>query len=211
MQETTYKKILVISGVILLIFIAMLLIAYTRQSVKEVTSFEECKAAGYPIMETYPEQCTTPDGRVFVAAQNPGIDSWKAIQVNGISFRYPENLSTTYLSSVDWPPSFTFSDSPFSCIEAGEDGERAGRTERRVINGRAYCVTTVTGAAAGSVYRQYAYATEKSGRVLIATFSLRFPQCANYSEAERRICEDEQGVFSVDSLIDRIISTVTFE
>ena len=31
-----------------------------------IKSFEECAAAGYPIMETYPEQCRTPDGRVFV-------------------------------------------------------------------------------------------------------------------------------------------------
>lgn len=31
-----------------------------------IMSFEECKAAGYPIMESYPEQCKTPDGRTFV-------------------------------------------------------------------------------------------------------------------------------------------------
>lgn len=31
-----------------------------------ISSFEACKAAGYPIMETYPEQCATPEGKVFV-------------------------------------------------------------------------------------------------------------------------------------------------
>ena len=31
-----------------------------------INSFEECTAAGYPIMETYPEQCRISDGRVFV-------------------------------------------------------------------------------------------------------------------------------------------------
>ena len=31
-----------------------------------INSFEECAAAGYPIMETYPDQCRAPDGRVFV-------------------------------------------------------------------------------------------------------------------------------------------------
>jgi hypothetical protein len=30
-----------------------------------VTSYAECVAAGYPILETYPEQCRTPDGRTF--------------------------------------------------------------------------------------------------------------------------------------------------
>lgn len=31
-----------------------------------VTSFEECKSAGYPVMESYPEQCRTPNGVLFV-------------------------------------------------------------------------------------------------------------------------------------------------
>lgn len=33
---------------------------------EEITTFEECRDAGYPIMESYPEQCRTPDGRNFV-------------------------------------------------------------------------------------------------------------------------------------------------
>jgi hypothetical protein len=31
-----------------------------------VQNFQECVDAGYPVMETYPEQCRTPDGRTFV-------------------------------------------------------------------------------------------------------------------------------------------------
>lgn len=31
----------------------------------QVTSFEECVAAGYPVMESYPERCATPDGQSF--------------------------------------------------------------------------------------------------------------------------------------------------
>lgn len=30
-----------------------------------VNSFEECAARGYPIMESYPPRCRTPDGRTF--------------------------------------------------------------------------------------------------------------------------------------------------
>lgn len=30
-----------------------------------ISSFEDCKAAGYPIMESDPERCATPDGRTF--------------------------------------------------------------------------------------------------------------------------------------------------
>ena len=31
-----------------------------------IGSFEECAAAGYPVMESYPEQCRTPEGQLFV-------------------------------------------------------------------------------------------------------------------------------------------------
>ncbi len=30
-----------------------------------ITNFDECVAAGYPIMESYPEQCRTADGHMF--------------------------------------------------------------------------------------------------------------------------------------------------
>jgi hypothetical protein len=31
-----------------------------------VASFDECAAAGNPVMESYPRQCSTPDGQLFV-------------------------------------------------------------------------------------------------------------------------------------------------
>jgi hypothetical protein len=31
----------------------------------DINSFEECATAGYPVMESYPERCMTPDGRTF--------------------------------------------------------------------------------------------------------------------------------------------------
>jgi hypothetical protein len=36
-----------------------------------VSSFEECASAGYPVMESYPRQCATPDGRLFVETVPP--------------------------------------------------------------------------------------------------------------------------------------------
>ena len=30
-----------------------------------ITSYAECVAAGYPVLESYPEQCRTPDGQTF--------------------------------------------------------------------------------------------------------------------------------------------------
>ena len=31
-----------------------------------VNNFEECIAKGYPVLESYPRQCRTPDGKIFV-------------------------------------------------------------------------------------------------------------------------------------------------
>jgi len=31
-----------------------------------ITTFEECAAAGNPVMESYPRQCSTPEGQLFV-------------------------------------------------------------------------------------------------------------------------------------------------
>ena len=33
---------------------------------KNINTFEECANAGYPIAESYPRQCRTPEGRLFV-------------------------------------------------------------------------------------------------------------------------------------------------
>ncbi|HEY4512024.1 MAG TPA: hypothetical protein VJH55_04270 [Candidatus Paceibacterota bacterium] len=44
-----------------------------QKNITEVSSFEECAQAGYPIMESYPEQCRTPDGKNFVKKVEPII------------------------------------------------------------------------------------------------------------------------------------------
>ena len=36
-----------------------------RQTGKTITNFEECVSAGYPVLESYPRQCKTPDGKTF--------------------------------------------------------------------------------------------------------------------------------------------------
>lgn len=39
--------------------------AWVCETGQEIRSFEECAAAGNPVMESYPRQCRTPDGRTF--------------------------------------------------------------------------------------------------------------------------------------------------
>ena len=39
----------------------------------QVLSFDDCILAGYPVLESYPRQCKTPDGRVFAEEITPPI------------------------------------------------------------------------------------------------------------------------------------------
>jgi hypothetical protein len=50
-----------------LLTVTALLMAINRPSaVQGIKSFDDCVKAGYPILESYPRQCKTPDGRNFV-------------------------------------------------------------------------------------------------------------------------------------------------
>ncbi|OHA08479.1 MAG: hypothetical protein A3B37_00030 [Candidatus Sungbacteria bacterium RIFCSPLOWO2_01_FULL_59_16] len=65
---------------------------------RAITSFEECANAGYPVAESYPRQCHTPDGRTFTEelTDDTGaldISSWKTYRNEkyGFEVRYPED------------------------------------------------------------------------------------------------------------------------
>lgn len=107
-----------------------------------------------------------------------------------------------YIRPVDWPPTVNTQSGPFTCNEVGTPEERAGKTERRSIDGREYCITEVVEGAAGSVYTQYAFSTRGGDNTLeIATFSIQEVQCGNYSEPEMTECEREQDAFNIDEVI----------
>lgn len=42
---------------------------------RSISSFEECAAAGYPIMESYPERCSVPGGPTFTRAINNTVST----------------------------------------------------------------------------------------------------------------------------------------
>lgn len=44
-------------------------------AVQQITNYEECVSAGYPIMESYPEQCAVPDGQTFIREIESNISS----------------------------------------------------------------------------------------------------------------------------------------
>lgn len=68
-----YKRLLLV-GLVVAIAVALGFF-YKRQS-QQINSFEQCAGAGYPILQSFPEQCKTPDGKTFtrqVGTQKSGI------------------------------------------------------------------------------------------------------------------------------------------
>ena len=57
-------------GLFLFLFVvAIVLIAlfhFQKPATAKITTFEQCAAAGYPVMQSYPPQCTLPSGKFFV-------------------------------------------------------------------------------------------------------------------------------------------------
>lgn len=137
-----------------------------------------------------------------------GQDSWASHTdpVSNITFRYPDD-SWAYVNEQDWPPQVRVVTEPYSCVEAGTETDRTGKTERRVVDGREYCVTEITEGAAGSVYTQYAYTYAAGNQTVALSFSLRLPQCGNYSNEERLACERERQTMDLDGLVDQIAQT----
>lgn len=48
----------------------------------QIANFEECMKAGYPIMESYPRQCKTPDGKTFTEEVEKDDDKNNLIHVS---------------------------------------------------------------------------------------------------------------------------------
>lgn len=84
-------------AVFLALIVVGALIWYFRgksNSIQAIDSFEECATAGYPIMESYPEKCNTPDGRSFTR-QISQTEGWQEQTIDeiGLTLKYPNNLT----------------------------------------------------------------------------------------------------------------------
>src|SRR5688572_13584427 len=72
------KSIFIVISVLIVLAVGALVIYVLRAyppgsfpTPSRPTSFEECAKAGHPIMESYPRQCRTPDGQLFVEKTTP--------------------------------------------------------------------------------------------------------------------------------------------
>lgn len=76
-QTVTLWMVFVLLGVVASVIGLRASITPAEPTVPEkkiIASFADCAGAGYPIMESYPEQCTTPDGKHFVNEKQISVD-----------------------------------------------------------------------------------------------------------------------------------------
>jgi hypothetical protein len=70
MKEQTRSIAMILIGVALLLGVGYLIWSQAEVEGDQISSFAECEAAGYPIMESYPRQCRA-DGQTFVEDVEP--------------------------------------------------------------------------------------------------------------------------------------------
>lgn len=68
---TNLGKIILVILLIGVISVVFYWISPKNEPFLTVNSYEECVSAGYSIMESYPEQCATPDGKNFTRELTP--------------------------------------------------------------------------------------------------------------------------------------------
>ncbi len=93
------------------------------QKGSNVHSFEECSVAGYPIQESYPEVCVTPDGKRFVnleqqAAHQAALDGEQELVP-------PTNPALLKLDIEEWgvtiPLTLNTFDLTYAYVESGNE------------------------------------------------------------------------------------------
>jgi len=127
----------------------------------------------------------------------------------GISFEYPTDLGTRYISVVDWPPIVTIESKVYSCEETPlEKSSMLEIISQQSLNGRTYCIDVRHEGAAGSVYSTYIYSTVRNDKLVSLNFTLRYNNCANYPEEQSQACTKERETFNLDETIDLIFQTL---
>jgi hypothetical protein len=111
-----------------------------------------------------------------------------------------------------WPPIITTSSQSYSCNNIGVAPNTEGNdvTAQRVINGRTYCIHSLSDGYAGGRGYTYTYTTSNGSGIKIATFGLLFPSCGVYggpTDPTVIQCNSNQTTFknNLDVLIDSLM------
>lgn len=141
-------------------------------------------------------------------------DLWQtaADSKTGISFQYPEKLTTQYIFTQEWPPVIKIKTGSYSCKTTPmEVSSLLEITSQRLVDNRVYCVNVKNEGAAGSVYSSYVYTIANSGKLIEVNFTLIYPNCGNYDQDKNLACSAEREAFDLDATVDRIVRTIKWD
>lgn len=74
--------------------------------VASVTTFEQCSDAGYPIVKHFPDQCKTPDGRIFADQSLPTESELNKAEEAIRTFMGEPNMELKYTDQNNHPSNF---------------------------------------------------------------------------------------------------------
>ena len=127
----------------------------------------------------------------------------ESFKANYISF---QNYGSNIFKAEEYPKLESWVENgQIECEETPAESSLPLRISKREINGKKYCIGASSGAAAGSVYTEYAYTTVMEDNVYLIQFVARYPGCDNYSEEEGAKCKKERENFNLDILVDQEI------
>ncbi len=153
MKTSTLIGLLVVLTILAGLLLSLSNIA-KQQRIISIDSFAACKQAGFPIMESYPEQCRTPDGRTFVNPDqsltgNTGSDPIFAngCAVGGCSAQLCGEAGEDLVSDCQYRPEYACYQSHSSC-ERQADG-KCGWTPNSALTA---CIDTAGSSSLPEVY-----------------------------------------------------------
>ena len=167
------------------------------------------------IVEDEGENVSLPEAKIVVKEIDNGTEKppHYAILVD---------LNTEYIGSQEWkvkivneeekyPPKFKITEGQIDCKETSSESGLLARIAKRRIDGRIYCIESISEGAVGTIYTQYAYSTIKNGSLITLSCVIRYPQCINYSEPHRTECAKERETFDLDKIIGYIVKNLSVE
>lgn len=130
---------------------------------------------------------------------------------HGVRFKYFVKLPTNFMHAVEWPPRVTVSDGRLFCSPKVSESGSPELVVSRTIDSRVYCVVSSAEGAAGSIYTNYVYTTEKGGKVISVSFTIQAVQCSNYDDPDKTTCQLERETFNLDEVVDSLVTSMNWD
>jgi hypothetical protein len=91
-----------ISAIVVIVILIGIYIYFrnNQQQYLAVGNYEQCIAAGYPILDTYPQQCKTPDNRTFTNPNQPPLTATSTATSTPTGTSTPDGATGTSTSNL---------------------------------------------------------------------------------------------------------------